>query len=307
MARTSENRAGRRLLRRPVCLVALGLAMSLSAASALAAVILPARQSADSARSLTVRVDPSSRTVAPGASARFAVNVSQPLRGPIGLSGLTGLHVGGSSLPAGANATFSPQRGLASPRAARQRTILTVTTAVGTPVGTYSLRIRARRPHRSGSTAVSLTVASPSSSVTPSSPVPPGAAPPVRAPEAFTIAGALGSPLTPGTGQPLDLTLTNLESIDLSVSSLVVEVANVSAPQSDLSHTCGTGDFSVEQFSGPMGFTLPAMSTVSLGGLGFAASELPEVSMLNLSVNQDGCKAASFSLAFAGTATEVTP
>jgi len=307
MAWTSEKRAGRRVLRRPACLVALGLAMSLGAASALAAVMLPARQPADSARSLTVRVDPSSRIVAPGASARYAVHVSRPLRGPTRLSGLTGLHVRGSGLPAGANVTFSPQRGLASPRAAGQRTILTVTTAVGTPVGTYTLRVRGRRPHRSGSTAVSLIVASPSSPVAPSLPVPPGTAPTVRAPEAFTVAGALGSPLTPGTGQPLDLTLTNLESTDLSISSLGVEVASVSAPQSDLSHTCGTGDFSVEQFSGAMGFTLPAMSTVSLRALGFAASELPEVSMLNLPVNQDGCRAASFSLVFAGTATEVTP
>jgi hypothetical protein len=49
------------------------------------------------------------------------------------------------------------------------------------------------------------------------------------------------------------------------------------------------------------------MSTVSLIALGFAAPELPLVSMLNRPVNQDGCKAASFSLAFAGTATAVTP
>lgn len=306
MAGTTEKRAGRRFHRRPVCLVALGLAMSLGAASALAAV-LPARQSAGSARSLTVRVDPSSRTIAPGTSARFAVNVSQPLRGRIRLSGLTGLHVGGSGLPSGANATFSPQRGLASPRAARQRTILTVTTAVDTPVGTYSLRVRAHRPHRSGSTAVTLIVASPSSSVAPSSPVPLGTAPLVRAPEAFRIAGALGAPLTPGTGQPLDLTLINLENTDLVISSLVVEVASVDAPESDLHHACGTDDFAVEQFSGATGFTLPALTTVSLGALGFTTSEWPQVSMLDLPVNQDGCKAASFSLAFAGTATEVAP
>lgn len=306
MAGTSEKRAGRRFLRRPVCLVALGLAMSLGAASALAAVMLPARQSADSTRSLTVRVEPSSRTVTAGASVRYTVNVSRPVRGPIRLSGLTRLRVRSGGLPAGASATFSPQRGLASPRANRRRTLLTVTTDAGTPAGTYTLHIGARRPHRDGSTAVNLVVASPSGSVAPTSPVPPDAVPPVRAPEAFTISGALGSPLTPGTGQPLDLTLTNLESTDLSISSLVVEVASVSSPESDPSHACGAADFSVQQFSGALGFTLPALTTVSLGALGFTASEWPQVSMLNLPVNQDGCKAASFSLAFAGTASEVT-
>lgn len=307
MAGTSDKRAGRRLLRRPACLVALGLTMSLGAASALAAVILPARQPADSTRSLSVRVEPSSRTVTAGATARYAVKLARSLRGPVSLSGRTQLRVGAGGLPAGASASFSPQRGLASSRAARQPTVLTVTTTAGTPAGTYTLAVRARRPHRDGGTAVRLIVASPSGSVAPSSPVPPGIAPPLSAPQAFTIAGSLGAPLTPGTGQPLDLALTNLESTDLSISSLTVEVASVSAPESDLSHTCGAGDFAVEQFSGATGFTLPALSRVSLGELGCAASELPQVSMLDLPVNQDGCKVASFSLAFAGTATEVTP
>lgn len=306
MAGISEKRAGRRLLRRPALLLALGLATSLGAASALAAVVLPARQPADTTRSLSVRVEPSSRTVAPGASVRYAVRVSRPVPGAMSISGRTQLGVRGG-LPAGASASFSPQRGLASPRAAGQPTILTVTTAAGTPAGTYAFRVRARRPHRDGGTTVSLVVSRPSGSVAPSSPAPPGTAPPLGAPGAFTIAGALGPALTPGTSRPLDLTLTNLESFDLAISSLAVEVASVSAPQSDLSHACGSADFAVEQFSGTTGFTLPALSTVRLGELGFAASELPQVSMLNLPVNQDGCKAASFSLAFAGTATEVTP
>lgn len=307
MAGISHKRAGRRFLRRPVLLVAFGLAMSLGAAGALAAVVLPARQPADSPRSLSVRVEPSSRTVTPGATARFAVELSRPVRGPVRLSGLTQLRVLEGGLPAGASAGFSPQRGLASPRAARRPTVLTVTTAAGTPAGTYTLRVRAHRPHRRGGTAVRLIVASPSGSVAPSTPVTPGIAPPLSAPEAFTIAGAPGSQLRPGASRPLDLTLTNLESFDLSISSLAVEVASVSAPDSDPGHTCGSADFSVQQFSGATGFTLPAMSTASLGALGFAASELPQVTMLNLPTNQDGCKAASFSLGFTGTATEVTP
>ena len=45
----------------------------------------------------------------------------------------------------------------------------------------------------------------------------------------------------------------------------------------------------------------------SLSELGFGRSEWPEVSMLNLPTNQDGCKGASLTLAFAGAAMEATP
>jgi hypothetical protein len=292
--------------------------MSLGAAGALAAVVFPARQATAVTHLLSVRTEPSSRTIVPGDSASYVVNVSRRNGAPMGLSGRTGLDLVGG-LPAGAGASFSPQRGLASLRALRQSTVLTVATSPDTPAGTYTLRVRARRPQRSGSTAVSLIVSSPGGAVAPAVSIPstapptvapppqPPALPPVRAPEAFSIAGALTASLAPGFGHPLDLTLTNHESADLAISSLVVTVADVDAPRSDPSHTCDAGDFSVEQFSGASGFTLPAQGTVSLGALGFTASELPQVSMLNLPVNQDGCKAASLSLAFAGTATEVTP
>lgn len=307
MVGTATERGGRRIFRRPVCLVVLGLVSSLGAAGALAAVVLPARQATALTHSLSVRTEPSSRTVLPGASASYVVNVSRPNRGTMGLSGLTGLDVAASGLPAGAGFSFSPQRGLTSPRALRQRTVLTVATTPGTPPGTYTFRVRAHRPQRSGSAAVSLVVSSPAGAVAPAAAVPPAAQPAVRAPEAFAIAGTLTAPLVPGSGQPLDLTLTNHESSDLAISSLLVRVADVDAPRSDPGHTCDAGDFAVEQFSGASGFTLPALSTVRLGALGFTASELPQISMLNMPVNQDGCKAASLSLAFAGAATEVTP
>jgi hypothetical protein len=305
MATTSEKRAGRRFLRRPACLVALGLALSLGAVSALAAVVLSPRTAAGPPSSLSVRAEPSSRTVAPGATARYALNISPARRGRISLSGLSTVTVEMNGLPAGAGISFSPQRSVASPRPPRQRTTLVVTTSPSTPPGAYTLRVRAQRPRRSGSTVVRLIVSGTGDAAVPPSTIAPTPGTPAITPEAFTIAGTVLVALTPGTGQPLDLTLTNLEDVDLSISSLVVAVASVSAPEADPSHTCGTADFSIEQFSGAMGFTLPAMSSASLGELGFAASEWPKVSMLNLPVNQDGCKAASFSLAFAGAATEV--
>jgi hypothetical protein len=307
MARADQKRAGRRFLRRPACLVVLGLATSLGAISALAAVVLPVRPAASSAASLTVSVEPLSRTVAPGATARYALRVARSRPGRIGLGGLTALSVEQSGLPAGVDTSFSPQRGVASAFPFRHGTTLTVTTATGTPPGAYTVRIHAQRPHRSGIAAVRLIVSDPGDAAVSPSTAASTPDPSISAPEAFTIAGTVPVDLTPGTGHPLDLILTSSETFDLSISSLTVLVTSVSAPESDPSHACGTGDFSVQQFSGAPGFTLPANSTVRLSALGFAASELPLVSMLNRPVNQDGCKAASFSLAFAGTATEVTP
>ncbi|MET0557520.1 MAG: hypothetical protein ABW065_02445 [Solirubrobacterales bacterium] len=307
MAMTGKKRAGWRFPRRRACLVALGLTLSLGAAGALAAVVPPAQRSTVSTRLLSVRVNPSSQTVVPGASARYVIDVARPNRGTIGLSGLTGLGVAQSGLPVGADVSFSPQRGLAALRGRPQRTVLEIATAPGTPVGTYTLRVRVRRLQRTGSTDVSMVVSSPDRPVAPAAPVAPTAPPTVRAPEAFTIAGSLTEPLAPGSGEPLDLTLTNRESSDLAISSLVVTVADVTAPRSDPTHSCDVEDFSVEQFSGGTGFTLPALGTASLGALGFSASELPQISMLNLPVNQNGCKGAALTLAFAGTATEVTP
>jgi|GEM_PF-3714942 len=307
MAMTSESRVGRRFRRRPLCLAAIGLVMGLGAVSALATVVLQARPAAGSAMALSIQAVPSSRTVAPGATARYALNIAKAHAAVTSLGGLTTLTVAGDGLPAEAKISFSPQRGVASLQPSRPRTTLSVTTAAGTPPGDYTLRVQAQRRHRSGSTAIRLIVSDPSGAPVPPSTTAPTSGPSLSAPEAFAIAGTVPDALTPGTGQRLDLTLTNFETFDLSISSLAVEISSVSAPESDPSHACGTDDFSVQQFSGAPGFTLPATSTVSLSALGFGASELPLVSMLNRPINQDGCKAASFSLAFSGTATEVNP
>lgn len=299
----------RRLRRRSTCLLLLGLAVGLSATGALAAIVVSARHSTGlDTQPLSIHAEPASRTVAPGASARYAVRVTRGDSGAIGLSGGTRLRVAGG-LPAGAAISFDPQRGLLGRVGSRRATTLTVTTAAGTPAGTYLLRVRAHRPRRGGGTAISLVVSGQTTSDPTAPPTPPGptALPPVAAPDAFTIAGALLDPLTPGAAEPLDLTLANQESTDLSISSLTVDVAGADGPQTDPGHPCGAADFSVEQFSGPLGFTLPASSSASLSELGFAPEEWPQVSMLNLPVNQDGCKQASLALSFTGTAVEATP
>jgi hypothetical protein len=314
MAGTADQRAGRRFGRCPAWLFVIGLVSSLGATSALAAAIVSTSPPGPG-RALSIRVAPASRTVTPGTTASYAVRVARDHHGSIGLSGRTRLSVRSGSLPAGTGISFSPAPGVATGTVSRAPTTLTITTATDTPPGTYEVQLGARRPHRGGTAAVSLTVSSPP----PSSP--PGAAPalsepasgvdptgvPVVAPDAFTIAGVLPNPLTPGTGEPLDLRLTNLESTDLQITSLGVRVAGISGPRTDPGHRCTAEDFAVGQFAGASGFTLPASSTADLGELGIDRGSWPTISMLDLAVNQDGCKEASLALSFSGTATEVTP
>jgi hypothetical protein len=312
MTGNDDKRTGRRFGRRPTLLLALGLVSSLGAGSALATVLISGSPPVQPSRPLVLRVAPASRTISPGATATYTVNVARSHR-PIGLSGRTELAVRDGGLPAGADISFTSAP-LGPGLAPRARTTMTVTTAADTPPGTYRVRLRARRPRRSGTAAVELTVSHPSSAGRPTAETPPSIeppvvppGPPVFAPDAFTIAGDLPERLTPGSGEPLDLTLTNLESSDLLIASLSVRVARVSGPQADATHGCNPDDFSIEQFSGAPGFSLPASSSADLGELGFEPADWPTISMLNLPLNQDGCKEASLSLFFSGSATDVTP
>lgn len=296
---------GWRFRRRPTYLLLIALASSLGAAFAVAAIVVKTRNSTDfAAQPLTVRAQPASHTVTPGASAEFSVRVMRRPVDSLGLGGRTKLSVG-RKLPPGTGVSFTPPRALASSSQPRHTTTLTVSTEANTPPGTYVLLVRAQRPHRSGSTAIGLTVSRRAGSEV--APAMPATASPLTTPDAFTLSGALANPLAPGTEGRLDLTLSNRESTDLSIGSLTVRVGSVSSPHSDPAHPCSASDFLVEQFAGAPGFTLPALSTASLGELGFAPAEWPRVAMLNLPVNQDGCKQASLVLSFSGTATEARP
>jgi hypothetical protein len=317
MAGTEDKWAGRRFGRCPAWLFVIGLVSSLGATSAIAAAIVSTSPSGPG-RALSIRVAPTSRTVTPGTAASYTVRVARDHHGAIGLSGRTRLSVRVSGLPAGSDISFSPAPGVGTAAVARATTTLTITTATDTPPGTYEVELGARRQHRSGKAALALTVSSAPSSGPPTvAPTLPGPAPevvppgvpvvPVVAPDAFTISGVLPNSLTPGTGEPLDLTLTNLESTDLQIASLGVQVTGVSGPQTDPAHTCDSEDFSVGQFAGAPGFTLPASSSADLGELGIDPSDWPTISMLDLAVNQNGCMGASLVLSFSGTATEVAP
>ena len=256
MTRASTRRVGRRFCRRSTCLLALLVTSSLGAAFAVAAVV-SARHSVDrAAQPLSISAKPPSRTVEPGASARFAVRVARRDRefeaNQLGLRGRTDLSVV-NALPSGANVSFTPQRGLASRRARRQTTTLTVTTAANTPPGTYRLWVHARRPHRSGGTAIRLVVTHRSGSSAAAKRAP---QPSPLPPDAFAISGELPESLTPGTGASLNLTLANREDADLSISDLERRGGGCQRAALRPDPPLRRRRLSVEQFSGTPGFTL---------------------------------------------------
>jgi hypothetical protein len=134
---------------------------------------------------------------------------------------------------------------------------------------------------RHANTAVRLVVASPPSG-------------------SFQIAGTLPGLLGPGITVPLDLTLSNPDSIEISIIDLGVGISQVTAPQADETHPCSADDFSVTQFSGEYPLALAGGETTSLSGIGFSEEDWPQIAMLDRPENQDGCQGASLSFEYTG-------
>lgn len=114
----------------------------------------------------------------------------------------------------------------------------------------------------------------------------------------FSISGDLDEPFFPGGSAPLDLTISNPLDTDLIVTELLVEVEGVDAPNATAELPCGVDDFAVEQLTGSAEFVVAAGSSSSLTDLRVSTENLPQVLMLDTSSNQDGCKGASFALAY---------
>lgn len=114
----------------------------------------------------------------------------------------------------------------------------------------------------------------------------------------FTIDGDLVEPIYPGGSAPLDLTVTNPLANDLGVSRLLVEIDAVDAPNATPSHPCDVDDFAVIQLSGYDELIVEAGVTTTLTELGIPREDWPRVHMVDAEHNQDGCKNATFSLAY---------
>jgi large repetitive protein len=119
----------------------------------------------------------------------------------------------------------------------------------------------------------------------------------------FTISGGPGGQLFPGAAaSPINLQFSNPNSVGMSVTSLSVSVQSVSsAPNATPAHPCTVTNFAATQFSGSYPFTIPPGSS-SLSSLGFSPVQMPKVRMLDSGGNQDGCKNATISLSYSGSA-----
>jgi hypothetical protein len=116
--------------------------------------------------------------------------------------------------------------------------------------------------------------------------------------EAFTIDGNVAELISPGVKANIDLKFSNPHDFAVAVTAVGVTVREVSAPNADVTHRCAIGDFVVDQASGSAEILLAARSTSTLSGLGIARARWPRVGMRDRSVNQDGCKGASLTLAY---------
>lgn len=122
--------------------------------------------------------------------------------------------------------------------------------------------------------------------------------PPPPVAGSFSITGDVVPLLTPGTGGPLPLVVSNPNAFDILVGQLVVTVE----PGSSRPGCDGPTNLSVTQSNAAvpgLEILVPANGSVTLPAQGATA---PAVEMLDLPTNQDACKGAVFSLSYAGTA-----
>ncbi len=267
-----RNRTHRRVI--PLLLAAVALTWGLG--GAVYAFVIAPLHTARGAPRLSIRSQTPRQSVSPGWSVTYRVRIRRSPASRIWLS------VQGP-LPANFSARFRPQGTRSS------MTILTLQANSRAHPGTHRVTLRARacfgrRCHaRYVRTVVTVSTIQP----------------PHRS---FAIRGTPALILAPGVPAAVDLRLTNPHRYVLSVGYLAVRVESIRAPRADAGHPCTLSDFSVQQYSGPYGIRLPAARTRSLSALRVPPGRWPQITLLNRPVNQDGCKDATYTLRFTGTA-----
>jgi hypothetical protein len=221
--------------------------------------------------------NPASRAVLAGGIVRYTIAIHRTrYRGRIKLSLGT---VGPGLLTAWGRRVGNS----AAIRVHGQQAVVTIRTATADAPGKYRVHVRAVGGRYRGVLSMGLTIIRPRSA-------------------SFAIAGNFG-PLWPGTSQAVDLALTNPNSQAIAINRLTVSIQEVSALRASSALPCSAADFSVSQFSGAYPLSVPAHATVHLSDLGVEAVRGPQLRMLDRPVNQDGCRGATVTLAYAGTAT----
>jgi hypothetical protein len=191
-----------------------------------------------------------------------------------------------SKLPRGLSVRFAPAR------TRGRRTILTLRASAATRPRRYRLRIRASggRVRRALTLTINLVMRRT------------GTAAPSAATPDFSLTGDVRAPLEPGLAEPIDVLITNPNSVALTVNSLTVAVQAISAPRATSTLPCTQADFTVQPYSGQIPLTVPAGGSESLSQLSVPTNQWPEISLADLPTDQDGCQGASLSLAYSADA-----
>jgi hypothetical protein len=226
-----------------------------------------------------ISASPTSQQVLQGDQNTYAVTVSSVA----GFSGQVSLSVSG--LPKGVTATASPST--VTPTGS---STLTVVAAPNASLGNYMLSITGMSGKLSHSAQVALTVLETVS---------------------FSVGGnANPTKLYPGLRTAVDPRISNpYSSIGLSISSISATLTGVSAPGA-----CSLQDFSLQQLDAsaypvvaPAGVQNATLSSlIQQGHTSWTAQQvskaLPQLTLLDRAVNQDGCKNASISFHYTGSA-----
>lgn len=114
----------------------------------------------------------------------------------------------------------------------------------------------------------------------------------------FSITGSIAQALVPGVTVPLNVAFNNPNSFALKVSNVSVSIEE----RTSATGCSGTRNLALTQLkSTRYPLTIPPGPS-TLQSLGVSASDMPQVSMLNLPTNQDACKGARYNLQYTGTA-----
>jgi hypothetical protein len=109
------------------------------------------------------------------------------------------------------------------------------------------------------------------------------------------LTGTATAVLTPSARTSVDVTVNNPNIAAMRVDRLSIDLVGVSGPDGR-PVACQPSEFTVRQYTGGYGFVLPGSRTTSLSTLGVGQAQWPVVTMIDLPVNQDGCKNALLKL-----------
>lgn len=224
--------------------------------------------------SFSMSATPASVTMAPGSIAVYSIQLSRNnFTGPINLSVSGGL-------PSGSTSTFAPNP------ATGDSSTLEIATASNAPNGTYTLHLVGSGPDANGATQYAYASARLVVDSTQKD---------------FTLSGDLAGQLAPGTSLPLDLGITNPNKKALALTNLSVSIKSVTRTEDAGNLPCGTGDYTVTQYSGPYPLTVQPGPSTTLSDLSIPENQWPQITMLNTTANQDGCKGATLQLVYSGS------